>query len=71
MLHPVQLICILYSDRKKTKKIDVFKFKLKNNQAESFTVSGEKNVGWASVLVHNGSFKVKLDQSPTGKVTLT
>ena len=53
----------LYSDRKKTKKIDAFKFKLKKNQAKSFAVSGKKNVGWATVWVHKGSFKVKLDQS--------
>jgi len=53
----------LHSDEKKTKKIDAFKFSLKKNQAESFAVSGEKNVGWATVWVHKGSFKVKLDQS--------
>lgn len=61
----------LYSDRKKTKKIDAFKFKLKKNQAESFSVSGEKNVGWATVWVHKGSFKVKLDQSPNAKAAST
>ena len=53
----------LYSDRKRTKKIDAFKFKLKKNQAESFAVSKAKNVGWAIVWVSDGSFKVKLDQS--------
>lgn len=53
----------LYSDRKKTKKIDALKFKLKKNQAETFAVSGKKNVGWATVWVYKGSFKVKLDQS--------
>jgi outer membrane lipoprotein-sorting protein len=58
---------ILYSDRKKTKKIDAFNFKLKKNQAKSFGVSGEKDVGWATVWVHKGSFKVKLDQSPNAK----
>ena len=56
-----------YNDRKKTKKIDEFKFKLKTNQVQTFAVSGEKNVGWASVWVHKGSFKVKLDQSPGAK----
>jgi outer membrane lipoprotein-sorting protein len=61
----------LYSDRKKTKKIDAFKFKLKKNQVESFTVSGEKNVAWATVWVHKGSFKVKLDQSPNAKAAPT
>ena len=61
----------LYSDRKKTKKIDALKFKLKKNQAESFAVSGKKNVGWATVWVHKGSFKVKLDQSPNAKVAPT
>lgn len=57
----------LYSDRKKSKKIDAFKFKLKKGQAESFAVPGDKEVGWASVWVHKGSFKVKLDQSPNAK----
>jgi hypothetical protein len=57
----------LYGDRKKTKKVDAFKFKLKKNQAKSFAVSGKKEVGWASVWVHKGSFKVKLDQSPNAK----
>ena len=61
----------LYSDRKKTKKIYALKFKLKKNQAESFAVSGKKNVGWATVWVHKGSFKVKLDQSPNAKVAPT
>jgi hypothetical protein len=61
----------LYSDRKKTKKIDALKFKLKKNQAESFAVSGKKNVGWATVWVHKGSFKVKLDQSPLAQTALT
>ena len=57
----------LYSDRKKTKKIDELKFTLKKGQAKSLAVPGEKDVGWASVWVHNGSFKVKLDQSPDAK----
>jgi len=57
----------LYSNRKKTKKIDALKFKLKRKQVKSFAVSGKKNVGWASVWVHKGSFKVKLDQSPSAK----
>ncbi len=61
----------LYSDRKKTKKIDALKFKLKKNQAESFAVSGKRNVGWATVWVHKGSFKVKLDQSPNAKAAPT
>lgn len=57
----------LYSDRKKTKKIDAFKFKLKKDQSKTFAVSGKKEVGWASVWVHKGSFKVKLDQSPNAE----
>jgi outer membrane lipoprotein-sorting protein len=61
----------LYSNRKKTKKIDALKFKLKKNQAECFTVPGKKNVGWATVWVHKGSFKVKLDQSPNAKAAPT
>jgi len=61
----------LYSDRKKTNKIDALKFKLKKNQTESFAVSGKKNVGWATVWVHKGSFKVKLDQSPLAQTALT
>ncbi len=61
----------LYNDRNKTKKIDALKFKLKKNQAESFDVSGKKNVGWATVWVHKGSFKVKLDQSPNAKAAST
>ncbi|MCF8067335.1 MAG: DUF4412 domain-containing protein [Desulfobacterales bacterium] len=58
---------ILYTDRKKTKQVDEFKFKLKTNQVETFAVAGEKNAGWSSVWVHEGSFKVKLDQSPLAK----
>jgi len=61
----------LYSDRKKTNKIDALKFKLKKKQAKSFAVSGKKNVGWATVWVHKGSFKVKLDQSPNAKAAPT
>lgn len=61
----------LYSDRKKTKKIDELKFKLKKDQVESFAVSGKKDVGWATVWVHKGSFKVKLDQSPNAKPAST
>ena len=61
----------LYSDRKKIKKIDALKFKLKKKQAKSFAVSGKKNVGWATVWVHKGSFKVKLDQSPNAKAVPT
>ena len=57
----------LYTDRTKSKKIDTFKFKLKKKQVKSFSVSGEKDVGWAGVWVHDGSFKVKLDQSPGAK----
>ena len=53
----------LYTDRKKSKKIDTFTFKLKKSQAESLFVPGNKQVGWASVWVHKGSFKVELDQS--------
>ncbi len=57
----------LYSDRTKSNKIDEFKFKLKKKQVKSFSVSGEKDVGFAAVWVHDGSFKVKLDQSPGAK----
>ena len=53
----------LYSDRKKTRKIDSIKFKLQKGQAETFAVSADKKVGWATVWVYKGSFKVKLDQS--------
>lgn len=57
----------LYTDRKKSKKIDTFSFKLEKNQEESLFVPGSKKAGWASVWVHKGSFKVKLDQSPGAK----
>jgi len=60
----------LYTDRKKSKKIDEFSFKLKKNQAESLFVSGNKQVGWATVWVHKGSFKVKMDQSPSVKAAV-
>jgi hypothetical protein len=60
----------LYTDRKKSKKIDKFTFKLKKNQAESLFVPGNKQVGWATVWVHKGSFKVKLDQSPGVKAAV-
>lgn len=56
-----------YNDRKNKKKIDQFKFKLNNNQSESFLLPGEKNAGWYTVWVHKGSFKVRLDQSPSAK----
>jgi len=57
----------LYNDRTKSNKIDEFKFKLKKKQVKSFSVSGENDVGWAAVWVHDGSFKVKLDQYPGAK----
>lgn len=57
----------LYTDRNQTKKIDTLSFKLKKNQEESLFVPGYKQTGWASVWVHKGSFKVKLDQSPDAK----
>lgn len=60
----------LYTDRKKAKQVDAFKFRLKKNQAESFAVSGQKSAGWATVWVHKGSFSVKLDQSPGAKATI-
>jgi hypothetical protein len=53
----------LYTDRQKTQKIDSLTFKLKRKQSQSFPVPGEKNVGWATVRVHDGSFKVTLDQA--------
>jgi hypothetical protein len=57
----------LFSDDKKTKKIDQFGFTLKKNQAKSHFVSGKNQVVWARVWVSKGSFKVKLDQSPNAK----
>jgi len=57
----------LYTDRKKTKKIDTFSFKLRRKQSKSYTVPGSKSVGWATVWVSRKSFKVKLDQSPGAK----
>ncbi|MBT8490213.1 MAG: hypothetical protein KJN62_04120, partial [Deltaproteobacteria bacterium] len=57
----------LYTDRKKTKKIDTFSFKLRRKQSKSYTVPGSKGVGWATVWVSRKSFKVKLDQSPGAK----
>jgi len=58
----------LYPDRNKTKKIDTFSFKLKKDEAEALFVPGSKQAGWASVWVHKGSFKVKLDQSAHANV---
>ena len=60
-------VIYLYPDRNKTKKIDTFSFKLKKNQTESLFVPGSKQAGWASVWVHKGAFKVKLDQSPDAR----
>ena len=56
-------VVYLYPDRDKTKKIDTFSFKLTKDHTESLFVPGYKQAGWASVWVHKGSFKVKLDQS--------
>jgi len=61
----------LYTDRKKTKKIDTFSFKLRRKQSKSYTVPGSKGVGWATVWVSRKSFKVKLDQSPGAKAVAT
>ena len=61
----------LYTDRQKTKKIEELKFKLKTGQEETFILSGEKNVGWVTVWVSEGSFKVILDQSPGVKAKAT
>jgi hypothetical protein len=58
----------LYPDRNQTKKIDTFSFKLKKDEAEALFVPGSKQAGWASVWVHKGSFKVKLDQSAHANV---
>jgi len=60
----------LYTDRKKSKKIDTFIFKLKKKQTETHFIPGSKQVGWTTVWVHKGSFKVKLDQSPGAKAAL-
>jgi len=57
----------LYTDRQKTKKIDTFSFKLRRKQSKSYTVSGSKGVGWATVWASRKSFEVKLDQSPGAK----
>jgi len=57
----------LFSDSKKTKKIDQFGFTLKKNQVKSHFVSGDNHMVWARVWVSKGSFKVKLDQSPNAK----
>ncbi len=60
-------VIYLYPDRDKTKKIDTFSFKLEKDQEESLFVPGYKQAGWASVWVHKGSFKVKLDQSENAR----
>ncbi len=60
-------VVYLYTDRNQTKKIDTFAFKLEKDQTESLFVPGYKQAGWASVWVHKGSFKVKLDQSPDAR----
>jgi len=60
-------VIYLHTDRNKTKKIDTFSFKLKKDQEESLFVPGYKKAGWASVWVHKGSFKVKLDQSENAR----
>ena len=60
----------LFSDPKKTQKIDQFKFTLEKGQAKSHFVSGDNNAVWARVWVHKGSFRVKLDQSPGVKATM-
>jgi len=57
----------LFSDSKKTKKIDQFGFTLKKNQVKSHFVSGDNHVVWARVWVSKGLFTVKLDQSPNAK----
>ena len=60
----------LFTDRNQTKKIDTFSFKLKKDQEESLFVPGYKQTGWASVWVHEGSFKVMLDQSENARAAV-
>ena len=59
----------LYSDRKKATQIDKVKFKLTAGESKSVEYSSDKKVGWISVWVYNGSFKVVLDQTPLGEKT--
>ncbi|WP_319522570.1 hypothetical protein [uncultured Desulfosarcina sp.] len=54
----------LFSDPKKTQKIDQVGFTLKKGEAKSHFVSGDTQPMWARVWVSKGSFGVKLDQSP-------
>ena len=60
----------LFSDSKKTKEVDRFKFTLEKKQAQSHFVSKDTQAVWARVWVHKGSFAVKLDQSPGVKATM-
>jgi hypothetical protein len=53
-----------YTDRNRTKKVDVFSFKLMTKQTETFFLPGYKKAGWAMISVYKGSFEVKFDQSP-------
>ena len=59
-----------YTDGKKGKKINSFKFELKSKEVKTYFVPGEQNAAWAMAWKKTGSYKVKLDQSPGVKATM-